>query len=84
MTKPNSCLNTEKLEADMCDTEVIIQDLHNISQRIEDMKDDESNPIIKLKLRSFITELGKEIEWNEQILQELEQSKDFLENRGNN
>lgn len=84
MVLNNCCLNTEKLEADMSDTEVIIQDLHKVSEKLEDMREDEDNPIIKLKLRSFITELGKEIEWNEQILQELEQSKDFIEQRGNN
>lgn len=76
--------NTEKLEADLCDTELIIQELHKTSEKLEDMKEDEDNPIIKLKLRSFITELNKEIEWNEQILQELNDSIAFIQQRGGN
>ena len=70
-------MNIETLECDKKDTEVIIQKLHETTDYIEQLKSDETNNIIKLKLRGFILELEKEIEWNEMILQELNESIDF-------
>jgi hypothetical protein len=72
-------MNVEKLECDKTDTEIIIQELNNTSEYLEELQSNSCNSIVKLKLRSFIKELDKEIEWNEQILQELEQSINFFE-----
>lgn len=75
-------MNIEKLECDKTDTEVVIQHLNETIDLMETIKSDESNPIVKLKLKTFITELNKEVEWNEVILQELSDSINFELNRG--
>ena len=72
----------DKLECDKIDTEIVIQQLHNAFNKYEGMKEKESNACIKLKLNGFLNELNKELEWNEQILQELNESIEFEETRG--
>lgn len=72
----------DRLETNKQDTELIIQELNTTACKIENMRDDEKNFDIKLKLNAFVNEINKDIEWNEQILQELNESIDFEEQRG--
>jgi len=72
----------DKLECDKEDTEIVIQKLNNACKKFEDLEDKESNAFIRDKLKGYIKDLNKDIEWNEQILQELKESIDFEEQRG--
>ena len=73
----------DRLETNKQDTELIIQELNITACKIENMRDDEKNQDIRLKLNAFVNEINKDIEWNEQILQELTESIYFEEQRGN-
>ena len=70
------------LEISKTDTEVVIQELNNLVEEQERLRDSSCySNIPRLKVNSFIKELNNEIEWNEQILQELNESIDFVLNR---
>lgn len=71
----------DKLEFDKTETEMVIQKLHNACNNLENLKDKNSDALIKDKLNFFIKDLNREIEYNEQILQELNESIEFEEQR---
>ncbi|HUS48543.1 MAG TPA: hypothetical protein VMZ91_00115 [Candidatus Paceibacterota bacterium] len=71
----------EKLEVDIENLEITIQALHNTSKVIENLKEDSLDSVVKFKTSQFVKELNKEIEWNEQILDEVKGSISFLKNR---
>lgn len=66
----------ENLEIQKEETEIIIQKLENAINEIEKIADNSSfnDYNIQKKLKGFIAELEKEIEYNEQILDETNQS----------
>ena len=71
----------DKLECDKQDTEIVIQQLHNACKKFEDLENKESNAFIREKFKGIIKEINKDLEWNEQILQELNDSIEFEEMR---
>ena len=74
--------NIENLEVSKTDTEVVIQELNNLIYEQEKLRDNFSiSQIPRIKINSFIKELNTEVEWNEQILQELNDSIDFVLNK---
>ena len=67
----------EKLETTKEEIELTIQNLHKTTDKIEEINKDNSDWLVKLKTNAFIQELEKEIEWNEQILEEINDSIEF-------
>ena len=77
-------MTTEKLRADLEDIEVVIRNLNHTSNRIEELKDNTSDFLVIDNLKQFLKKLESEIDWNEQIKDEIEQSIKFIELKGGN
>lgn len=75
-------MNIEKLEFDREEINFIVENLNNACKKIEDISKDSPNAYIKEKLNAYIKELNKEIEWNESIIQEIDDSINFEIMRG--
>jgi len=67
----------EKLIMDLGESEITIQELHNTTNQLEEMRDKLPIGTARDKTETFIQELNKEIEWNEQIKEEIESSIRF-------
>ena len=68
----------EKLLYDKEDLEVTIQDLHKVADELEEIKN-KSFGLAHDKTKQFLKEVEKEIEWNEQILDEIKEGIEFFE-----
>jgi len=71
----------EILEIDKQDIEVVIQQLHFTTDRLENIKNNSTDLLSQEKLNSFIKEMNKEIEFNEDILNEINDGIKFNEAR---
>ena len=71
----------ELLEVDKADTEIIIQKLHTTTTELEKLRDKQNCSLNTEKLNSFIKEMEKEIEFNEDILKDFDDSIKFIEGR---
>jgi len=72
-------MNIEKLEVDKEEMEFIIRGLNSTIKKLEVVKDEitpYSNPARAITEKT-IKELSKEVEWNELILQEIDDSIEF-------
>jgi hypothetical protein len=74
-------MNVEILETQKQDTELIIQGLHKTADILESARAEETQGTIKDLINSFLKQTEKEIEWNEEILQEINESIGFEEQR---
>ena len=68
----------EKLQIDKQEVEMTIQELHKTADNLESLRDDSKDEVVKLKTNQFIKEIEKEIDWNEQVLEDINSSLEFL------
>lgn len=71
----------EVLETDIIETELVIQKLNNALNKLEKLKEDETDSQIKSRFNSFMKELESELYWNEEQLQQLKDDKEIIELR---
>lgn len=71
----------EILETDIIETELVIQKLNNALNKLEEIKEDETDSQIKSRFNSFMKELESELYWNEEQLQQLKDDKEIIELR---
>jgi len=70
-------MTMEKLIIDLGETETTIQELHDTANILEETRNKLPIGTARSKAEVFIQELNKEIEWNEQIKEEIESSIRF-------
>ena len=74
----NSKMDIEKLEFDKTETELTIQGLHKTSEKLEKIKEEiQIGDISWVIIEQGLRETNKQIEWNEQILDEINGSIQF-------
>ena len=71
-------MNKEKILLQKEEQEFIIQELHKTSECLEKFKDKLSIGNAREKVESFIKDLDKELYWEEEYLQELDDSINFI------
>lgn len=72
---------TDIIETDIIETELVIQKLNNALNKLEEIKEDETDSQIKSRFNSFMKELESELYWNEEQLQQLKDDKEIIELR---
>ena len=71
----------QNLLCDREDIELTIQELNGFADKLEDLRDRAKNSFVRSETERFITEVEKDIEWNEQLKEEIIQSIEFEERK---
>ena len=79
--KMNELKNVEKLECDREEIEITIQQLGKTAECLERVKDEFPSCLARTKCLDFLGQIEKEIEWNEDIIEEIDSSIEFIKVR---
>ena len=82
MEQKTNAFNVEKLEIEKEDTEQVLKKLNSTASKFEKFsKDNAVSEEVKIIFNKSLKEINNEIEWREMILQELDDSINFVLNK---
>lgn len=82
MEQKTNAFNVEKLEIEKEDTEQVLKKLNSTALKFEEFsKDNAVSEEVKIIFNKSLKEINNEIEWREMILQELDDSINFVLNK---
>lgn len=82
MEQEEIVISLDRMEVDREETEITIQQLENTESQLRKLMEEKPIGLAREKLAFYLKDIEKELEWNEQILQEQEESISFVQERG--